>query len=81
MYAKNIFWRKKAQGTVYTIQYLGNAIYYYAEKILLRRKIPRNTTQTFKIVSRKFLTASILYFYAIDGVKKIVQWLWSINLT
>ena len=57
MVAKNLFWRR-------------NAIYYDAEKILLlRRKIPqinpRNTTQTFKIVSRKFLTASVLYFYAV----------------
>ena len=47
--------------------------FYYVERF--PQVNPRNTMQTFKIVSRKFLTASVLYFYAIDGVKKSVQWL------
>ena len=37
--------------------------FYYVERF--PQINPRNTTQTFKIVSRKFLTASVLYFYAV----------------
>ena len=43
-------------------------LFYYVERF--PQINPRNTTQTFKIVGRKFLTASILYFYAIDGVEQ-----------